>query len=224
MTMNRLMNHPDFYCHSEVFSRRDKDPKFQKEFLKHHTISDRHSNPVPFAYRVLDYSPGPSFVGFKMWLDQSVPACLTLLADPRIYKVILERENCLASYSSTAIADARKEANSLANVSMPLPSGSGQVQVAFNRTAFLNHVYSRELTFNTYRQKAAGPVLDTTYVTQVETKASDIVEFLGAKQFEMKTRFSRINSTVTIDRFLPEYHEEIRTVLGEIGHPEWESE
>jgi hypothetical protein len=181
----------------------------------------RAENPVQYAYNVLNFTPGPSVVGFKIWRGKDsggLEAINALGPDPAIKKIILNRSNILACQSSEGLVHLKKK--------MPDAfEGEGDhPKLDFNRQAFLKLTDYRAGIFDHYRKIAQHDVLEIPYVGLMETGMNAIASFLNLSEFKFEARTKKRYTSDIIGRFKPECHDEIKRTLEQIGHPEWVNE
>lgn len=223
VTIDLISQHPDAYVHKEIF-KKTQGNQLREEFVTEVGLENRLSDTVGFAKKVLDFSPGPKCMGFKMWRSQAPEACEYLLGHSGIHKIVHVRENTLASYSSQLLA----KATGVSHISEArLKKGAGKhkrPKIDFDKENFIKMCQRRERYVADVLEKAEGPVLRTTYTGTTSDGPAEIYDFLGLEPFDASFRLQRVNSKSTIDRFREDQHEEILATLDEIGHPEWISE
>ncbi|MGR3484221.1 MAG: hypothetical protein ACU0BF_02670 [Paracoccaceae bacterium] len=215
-----LDTHPDIYCHREAM-RDGAATTIKAEFRALHDVEAmRRDDPAGLARALLAFSPGPRCVGFKLFRGQSAPALDAVMADPGVHKVVLERMNYLASYSSqllaraTGISHARgKRGQAYAEVEKP--------KVPFDAGRFKRRVTAKVRGFAAYRERSVGPLMDLRYDEIGPEAFSRVVSFLGLPPAELEVSFRKMNDADILSRFRPEDHDTIRRTLDEIGHPEW---
>lgn len=183
-------------------------------------VALRESNTYGFLDWALD-RPGVSVAGFKKWRSQNEAVCELLMADPGTLKIIYERENVLARFSSRRLVKATGIYNIASGRSRP---GKLDMLVNFNSKAFLGYLEGHRVLFAGYRKKARGTVLDLTYRDIVENGFGRVLAFLGVSQKDLAPRKQRLHSNEILSRFVEEDRDRIRGILSEIGHPEWATE
>lgn len=224
VTIDLISQHPDAYVHKEIFNKKKHSKQLREEFVDQVGVEDRLSDPVGFAKKVFDFSPSPKCVGFKMWRSQSPEASQYILDNPEIHKIVHVRENRLACYSSQLLAKATGVSH-LTDARVKKGDGKHErPKIKFDREFFLKMCHRRKKDVERVLAMAEGPVLQTTYSGTTSEGPAEIYDFLGLEPFEASFRLQRLNSKSTIDRFREEQHDEIRSTLDEIGHPEWVSE
>ncbi len=213
--MDMLRSHPEVFCQFEAFLERRDDDQFDPVFRAHIDVAMRLSDPSRFLNHLMTFTPGPPCVGFKMWFSQNEEICRQLMADTSVMKIILERPNRLATFSSKAMARIHGRRNNRIQQNM-----RGE-KIDFGPKRFRRHVRARDEEFDIFRQMSRGPVLDTTYERLVTEGFDEVIEFLGLTPHDLRSDFKRVNPGRIIDRFHEHQHDEIRDVLEELGHPEW---
>lgn len=213
-----LHTHPDILCHGEIFH-----PKF-RQHLK--GTFDAMSDPEilvlredtdAFVARVYD-QPGAPIVGFKMWEPQHPECCARLLADTSVRKIIYERSNKLAQFSSGQLAKQTGVWNVAADNTKrkieadPLP---------FNPEAFARFLEKQQATFRMYRAQARGPVLDIGFEQIAEGDFSPVLAFLGAQDMELAPRMKRLHSSDILSRYDAAQHDTIRATLRDLDRMAW---
>lgn len=149
-----LNTHPAVLCHGEIFH---KEPKWHLLGNLEH-LSNEEKLAIQASPDFVDriYAQDRPIVGHKMWYDQNPTICSILMADESIFKIIYERENALAQFSSGQLAKATGVWNRA-------PSDEAKVEDApmlrFSTSAFENFIHFRTETFDRYRTETRGPVL-----------------------------------------------------------------
>lgn len=220
--MSTLANHPGAYVHAAPFARK-LEPRLRYRddaFLAAHHEDDRESDPIAYVERVLDFSPDRKTVGFKMWLGQQKEACHHLMADTSVRKIILERKNLLAAYSSIKLA----QIGGVWHSKSAKDKGATRPVLDFDADDFLDTVRKRTRVFAKYRNVSQGRVLDLGFSNLISEGIPRTVEFLGLPPYQLDAALQKVNTSDILSRFNPETHDEILRVLDEIGHPEWVQE
>lgn len=111
MLSSLLHSHPDILCHHELYNPRGifyaldlRGTDFSFDGMD---IPARDANPVQFLQKIWQQPLSNSHVGFKMTHYQNQPAFDALLEDDSIQKVVLRREDQLATHVSRLIAEQR---------------------------------------------------------------------------------------------------------------------
>lgn len=214
-----LHQHPQIYCHGEIFHE-DAEWHIREECRHSIDLSQRSLRPIDYCYSVLAFTNGRQAAGFKMWRNQAPDACLALLGDPNVLKIILERDNRLAQLSSFLLA----EQTAIWNV----PAGPQQweappppQQVPFKRKQFLNYIKNVEETFAFYNENARGRRLHLRFR---RLNFASVFEFLGVSQIQTTPATQKLYSDDILARFTPESRPAVISLLAEIGRPEWARE
>jgi LPS sulfotransferase NodH len=226
LLIETLHKHPEIYCHGEIFHERT-DWHLRPEFRSKFDLSRRESDPLGFARALLEFTAGRRVVGFKMWIDQNEQVCSALLADASVKKIILERDNKLAQYSSGQLAKKSGVWNIGADASraaLDKHKKRFNGKAAFSRKAFLKFLRYQDDVFNTYRQKSVGDHIELTYADIARNDLDGILSFLGVTNVPLQPAKQRLYSSDIIGRFDDQFHDEIREMLRELAREEWESE
>ncbi len=158
-----------------------------------------------------------------MWYSQARETADALLADESVWKIVLERSNRLAGYSSDRLAKVTRvyhvrKAEELDSYRQANPL------LTFDREDFLGNVRRRDRLHGIYRRRAAGPVFQMTYGELSVGIFPRLFEFLGLPDHPVEMRHRKLNASDILARFRPEDHDAIRATLDELGHPEWVQE
>lgn len=184
-------------------------------------FGERDTDPVRYAKKVLEFTPGPRVVGFKIWpgnQNGGYKALTALAPDPEIKKVILIRSNHLAGLSSGGLVRMKQKYPTAFEGDGPRP------QIHFNRAAFLEWTDRRTRYLQHYRKIAQENVMEIPYLGLMETGVQKISRFLELSDFDFKPRMKKRNTADILGRYRPEYHNDIKRILDDIGHPEWVTE
>lgn len=213
-----LNSHPEITCHGEIFH---PDPASHlrgnlagwsaNEVM---TLRKDEASYIEAAFNQV----GVKAAGFKMWRSQNERACLQLLQSETCCKIIYERENKLAQFSSRILAQTMDVWKRPKGDTSPL----GTVPLLdFSEREF--HVfldYQRSL-FDFYRSSVRGPVLELTYREIAFGHYTTVTNFLGVAEVALSDMTEKIHSGSILLRFKPETHDVIVGLLDRIGQPSW---
>ena len=163
-------------------------------------------------------------VGFKIWLSQSFDGVQYIIQNPDIKTIVLERENCLASFSSRLIAEQTRIYNLTEN------QGSESYrspQISFDENRFLKYVDFYRKTFDFYRHSIESANKNHLWVTYSDNiclqKLKPVAGFLGVDEgLPMRGKTVKLNRQVnTIDRFADEDQAKVMKCLQDLGQESW---
>lgn len=219
-----LHSHPDVYCHGNPFYQSaQRIAALRPEARAAMDYTERANDPVRYAYRVLNFTPGPPVVGFKIWphSDEDTgprQAIDAICADPTVKKIILHRSNELACHSSEVLANLKRNDPDAFGGDGPRP------QARFNKMGFLKFFNRRKGWFDHYRKSTEDDTLEVPYVGLMDTSIGRISDALGLASHAFQARNAKRNSNDILNSYLTEDHDKIMRTLDEIGHPEWVTE
>ncbi len=213
-----LGTHPDIFVHGEVFHEKI-EWHIHPEYRATRDISLRETDPVGFVREILDSPMGRRLVGFKMWRSQSVPACTYVMDTPEIIKIVLERKNRLAAYSSSLLARQTQVWNirglkQRQNMSPP-------AKLRFQPRAFRRFLQVHDTLFETYRRGAKGTVLNISYQQVAQLDLPEVFRTLGIEGFPFRHQMQKLYTSDILDRFEAGSHPAIHSELARIGHGDW---
>ena len=217
-----LGQHPDIYVHREVFLKNYRNtvrPEFHEAF----DVEELRKDQVSYVQKLLSFTPGPSCVGFKVFFVQAPKACNFLMADRETKKIILERKNHLAQYSSLLISQASGMSHQRANANKPRTQVV-ESPVRFDAEAFSIFSERRQNYFDRYEQQSKGDVFFMTYTEMNDAVFAKLFKFLDLPPIDVSSQFKKLNSGDILSRFHPDDHQQVRDCLDQLGHPEWVSE
>ncbi|MCT8161868.1 hypothetical protein [Pseudoruegeria sp. SHC-113] len=223
LVTSTLNSHPQICCHGEIFHPKPKF-HFREIWADHNDPADYADRPLALARAVLEdprTAEAYPIIGFKMWKAQAPGACKALCGDPSVRKIILERKNKLATYSSGMLAKQTGVWN--------VPSDKKNLDLApeklpFNGDRFRKYVETQRSVFDFYDSHVAGDVYRLAY-QEVNAKAfADLLAFLGAPAAELEVGKKKLHPSDILGRYAEERHDEIRRTLDALGHPEWITE
>ncbi len=217
-----LANTESIFCHGEIFHAKILW-HIKDEYKTERDVSLRDRDPIAFVDDIYSFCPpGNTHVGFKMWRSQAPQACDHILQDVSVRKIILERENRLAAYSSGAKA----ETSGIWNIGegrTPKAAYAAQRIERFNAANFLNFVKTQNDLFRYYSRNTKGPAIRVTYDDVVDNSAYETcLRFLGlAMPDERPPGKAKLNSSDILSRFAEPERAKVVQAVTEAGHPEW---
>jgi hypothetical protein len=217
-----LNSHPDILCHGEPFhptphSHLKGDMRGLDLAA---AVALRDTDPQAYVTWFYDH-PEVKSVGFKIWHNQAPAIADQLMADTSVAKIIYERTNVLARFSSSRLV---KETG-IYNLK---PGGKRSDKldslIDFNAKTFAAYLKQHNDMFAHYRANTKGPVLHSTYDEIKAGGFSTVLNFLGMADMPLVPQKEKLHGSSIIDRFDPKHHDLIHTTLQGIGHPEWVTE
>lgn len=212
-----LDQHPDICCHAEIFHEK-RENHIQKAFRDTHDVDLLAQRPVKLARTVLGWTPGPPVVGFKMWTWQAPAAARKLLKDAGVHKIIIERKNRLAAFSSVRLAFTTGTWNRWPGEGLPREAPP---LLPFDVDMFREFCDRQDKLFASYREQARGPVLDVVYADLPEPGITAMQDFLGVAPRDLNPRRLKLHPDNILSRFDPAAHAAIEAELARIGRPDW---
>lgn len=214
-----LNSHPAIVCHGEIFH---PTPTYhikisQEEMAPEDLLSLRESDTQKFVELVYN-RPDAETVGFKMWRSQNPEYCDALLNDESVAKIIYERNNVLAKFSSIRLAKETGVWNIRSGASRPKELDK---KLSFNTKQFSDHVKRHRDLFDYYRKNAKGRVFSTSYLDIVGRGFSDVLEFLEVSDMELVPQKEKLHSSSILNRFQESDRDTVMQAVEELGHPEW---
>jgi hypothetical protein len=221
LLIESLHQHPSIFCHGEIFHEKI-EWHIRSEFLDRYGIEQRDTDPINFAYSILEFANGRSAVGFKMWMSQNKQVCQTLLQDPTVKKIILVRSNTLAMFASEQLAIK----TGIWNVAPKVPVGRlrEENKARFARDWFLQYLQYQVEQLAWYKKEAVGDVMEVTYVDVANMRVSAIFDFLGVGFSKVEPKKQRLYSADIIGRFEIQSRAEVEKLLADIGKNDWATE
>ncbi|WP_139838715.1 hypothetical protein [Pseudoruegeria aquimaris] len=221
--MSTLNSHPDICCHGEIFHPKPRF-HFREIWSDHHDPADFEGAPLSLARAVLDdprTAERFAVVGFKMWKAQAPGACKALCRDAALRKIILERKNKLATFSSGMLA----KQTGVWNLSGDRKAVAIKAEkLPFNAERFRKYVQTQREVFDFYERHVEGAVLRVSYEELNREAFDGILAFLGVESAELTEGKKKLHSSDILNRFSEDRHPEILRTLDELGHPEWVKE
>jgi hypothetical protein len=216
LVIRSLETHPDIWVAGEIFHN-TPEWHLPPELTVPEQLQARETDPIGFVERVFKFSTSKKVVGFKMWYDQNPIAAEYVLRHNGIKKIILDRTNKLATYSSGFAA----EKSGIWNVPAKDANNYVPAYVFFSEESFDGHVAHHARLFNLYRTISYGDVFYLTYSELTRSGCGSILDFLGLAQIEIKPQTHRLLSTKILDRFHPDARDRVVRHLTKIGKLEW---
>ncbi|SIQ90831.1 hypothetical protein SAMN05421641_11741 [Paracoccus thiocyanatus] len=215
-----LNSHPDVICHGEIFHQAPKDYhiKVPREEVDPEEVLSLRENDTQRFVELVYNRPSTKAVGFKMWRSQNPRYCDELLEDESVAKIIYERSNVLAKYSSSQLAKQTGIWNLNSGAERP---DMLDKKLTFNPEQFQNYVKRHKGMFNFYRANSKGRTLDISYLDVVNRGFSEVLDFIGVSPVALKPKKEKLHTSTILDRFEESEHDIIIKSLDEIGHSEW---
>lgn len=212
----------DVWCLHEIFHEREI--YLYGDYRPHHFGVDmelRDRDPFLFLnlvfFHAYAFSPEITCVGFKIFHHHRKDFLETVLEREDLKKVLLRRENKLASYSSEQIA-------LLSNVWF-IRSGEEKVsppqKLRFNRDHFTMYLHEIE-EYENYLLKRFGKEMFVIEYNEIKTenKIRELLSFIGSeKEAEIGDYLLKQNPPLILERF--ENPDEVIRYLKEIGKEDW---
>lgn len=219
LVTDTLKTHPGAYVHAEIYQPKHENhirPEFRQKF----DVEALARRPRKLARAILDVTPGPPVVGFKMWTWQAPRAANALLRDPGVHKIVLERENKLAGFSSAQLAWKTGRWNRWPNDAEAPPAPL----LDFDEAEFDAFLERHRKLFGNYRGAAEGPSLWLEYLDLPEPGLDRIQRFLGLEPLPLPPRRLKMHAEDILARFAPAGHDRIRRKLERLGREDWAEE
>lgn len=218
--ISALKQHPEIYGHGEIYHNSVRkgigSAHVHKAFWNGHSESDIDIKSPEFAYKILDFSPGEKIVGFKMWYGQNPIACKQLMQDSRVKKIVLERENRLAMYSSLLLA---QQTNIWGSKNQETKQDTEITE--FDADAFLEYVRRADAIFEKYKTLCDDQTLFIKHADIATDAMPKTQQFLGVSTDGTTVFMERQNPRDVLARFSNETHKTILDCLEQLGKPEW---
>ncbi len=213
-----LTGFPKVLCHGEVFHRNVAE-HISAEYTGALDFSLREQNPIAFVDQIFALKTDLYAAGFKIFRGHSDTALAHILADREIKKIVLRRENVLASYSSLLIAIKtghwQSRPNWVSNWVEPpsearhdpeaQPMEPVESKVTFDPARFRAYWDWECQTYDYYRGSIAdakGDYLDIDYLTLTTGDFSSVERFLDLPVGHVwKTDVEKLNTRTILDQF-----------------------
>jgi|GEM_PF-3408517 len=219
LVTDTLKTHPGAYVHAEIYNKK-RENHIRAEFRRRFDVEALAKQPRRLARAVLDFTPGPPVVGFKMWAWQAPGAADALLRDKGIHKIVLERANKLAAFSSVQLAWKTGRWNRWSGEA----GGPAAPLLDFDADGFDAFLDRQARLFASYREAAAGPALWLEYLDLPEPGLARIQRFLGLAPLPLPPRRVKMHGEDILARFAPAGHAAIRHRLERLGRLDWVNE
>ena len=216
MLMDTLQSHPDIRCYGELFVKVRKKAQISQvpwptridplgiplerisPYLR--DTLERFEHPHEFLEEVFSLDPEAKFVGFKLMLNQHPECRRMLIRDKRFRKILLVRDNVLASFASSEITHATGQSYALEgekSVDMKVPFDAGRFKVFSRRSRHQLQEATDEL------ERSGQNYLRLTYLDIAQRRGiEDVMKFVGAdSRKEWRVTHKKRNTSVILDRF-----------------------
>jgi hypothetical protein len=218
---NTLHQHRHVLCHAEIFHPKAQIKHRLDLGITEEDVAKRQYDPLAYLGTIYSKKGSAHAVGFKMWRSQCPAACDHLLDSAEVAKIVLERENALARYSSHLLAHRNnqwgKRRGTDAEVNRaPLEN--------FDAARFKKFVIEQRKMFSFYRARAVGRVMFLRYTDLSEDRISEVLEFIGVSPRAIGLVMEKLHSADILSRFAERLHSTITRTLEEVSHPEWVAE
>jgi hypothetical protein len=211
-----LASSPMVTCHGEIFHPNHRE-HIAAEYLDMLDLNLREHDPTAFVDQIYGLRPDAYAAGFKIFRGHNDIALAYILASNDIRKIILRRENALASYSSLLIAEQTGHWQERAMPAVPPTrletTENSEVKqadpidprVTFDPASFLTYWDWERDTFDHYHGAiiaAGGGFLDVDYLILTSGDFSNIEGFLDLPVgFRWQTDIRKLNTSHMLDRF-----------------------
>jgi hypothetical protein len=177
LVMRTLEKHPDVWVAGEIFH---PSPKWHlpPELAIEERLRVRELDPIEFVEQVFSAGASKQAAGFKMWYDQNPSAADYVMARNDIKKIVLNRINKLATYSSGFAA----EQTGIWNVPITDINTYVPPPLYFSESSFDQHVAHHSRLFDSYSDSMAGDVygvVKTASYVFIRWNSSDAIQCSG---------------------------------------------
>lgn len=201
-------SHPHCIAHGELFNPvrvgmiRGALSRQLEQYADRLCPEARTLDPAGFLRFVLGFDRSVAQAGYKHFLDHHQQMMKRLIADHEVLKILLTRENLLASYSSRGIALATGRAHHVRTSKLPVPSET----VPFRARAFSRHRRTYENRYREVRsilKQSGSKYLELEYRRlNTSNVRNQLFDFLGVeREYPVLTRLSKINDNDIAARF-----------------------
>ena len=209
-----LTGFPKVLCHGEVFHRNVAE-HIAAEYTGALDFDLRERDPISFVDQIFALKTDLCAAGFKIFRGHNDAALAHILADREIKKIVLRRENVLASYSSLLLAIKTGHWQSRPNWVGPPPESPHdpeaqpmepvESKVTFDQAQFKGYWDWERQTYEYYHGAvidADGPYLDISYTTLTGGDFCSIERFLDLPPGHHWTSdVEKLNTSDILDRF-----------------------
>lgn len=226
MLVSALSSHPDIQCFSELFRRRTANSIHGLEVLNHidekfSSESYRFSHASEYLNAVYSTAVEVGYVGFKLMLRQNIELRDALIADELYRKILLYRENVLASFSSECIAKVTGQVIATGNDEIKT------VKVEFDPEKFQRYRDRRSRLYSETRtllQAAGQDFCEVEYLSAMTVATmKGLIGYIGADtSFQCSPKTVKRNPGNILQRFSNPTL--VSSYLQSIGREYWENE
>ena len=231
MLVSMLDSHPEIKCFGELMRI---TPEWMKqkgyrgalrvlEKVPEHYKEARYrfDYPEAFVQEAFATAPNRSFYGFKLHINQHTEYMKRLIHDPKWKIVILQRENKLAQFSSSKIAEITGQGNA------PKGTKIKQATAQFDSREFKSFLARMQKEWNRVWEEIDSAGRDYFYIPYTnlasQSALQNLFQFLGADPaFDVEAGTEKRNPSNILARFSNQ--EEAASALEEMGRTEWSEE
>jgi len=214
-----LDTHPDLVCHGEVFHSKRPAGHVRGNLLgkSNEEIKALQSDLEAYMDHVFGQD-NVSAVGFKMWRTQQPDIADIMMKESSVLKIIFERKNLLARFSSSRLAQMTGVFN---KGSSKQDDSHKNVKIDFDRDMWDSFVVKHNRMFKIYRKRGKGPVLELTYEELLKNGFDPVLDFLGVKRMALMPQKQKLHGSNILERFSEESRPAVEALLAEINRPDW---
>lgn len=219
-----LNSHPDIVVHGELFKPRNigaLSGKLKREKRKNIdwlNFEYREKFPVDFMEKAIFYDEKVKYSGFKIFFPQNEEILRHVIKEGEYRKIVLRRDNVLATYSSARTAQASGQGK------VRKGDKINRVKIDFSISDFELFRARREKYFNwAYKllEEADADFFDIEYTELIgSNKFQEIMKFLGVNnEIELESEVVKRNPSNIIERF--NNKKDVINYMEQIGKYEW---
>jgi hypothetical protein len=134
-------------------------------------------------------------------------------------KIVLERENRLAHFSSCMLANATNVWNVRGR--KPLDRATRARRISFSPRELRSFIRHHEALHHYYLAHAVGTVVRLDYLQASRLEFRALYLALGLETLPLRPQTQKLYSDRMLDRYEHEYHDLIRQTLAELNKLEW---